>query len=201
MCRATARRCIRRTRACSEKDQSIAFQMHYTTSGKPTHDATRFGLYFHKEPPKYLFKTAVLANPKISIPANTKAHTGVDRQQFPQRHPALSADAARALPRHRVELRREVSGRHARSCCCRCRSTTSTGRRRTCSPSRSDPGRHEDRAQHDLRQLEAEPGEPGPESGRAVGRAVVRRDAVRRRAVSRADADAAKVSKTAVTSN
>ena len=61
------------------KDQSFAFQMHYTTSGKPAHDVTRFGLYFHKEPPKYEFKTAVLANPKISIPANTKAHTGVDR--------------------------------------------------------------------------------------------------------------------------
>jgi hypothetical protein len=57
------------------KDESIAFQMHYTTSGKAAHDVTRFGLYFHDAAPKYLFRTAVLANPKISIPANTKAHT------------------------------------------------------------------------------------------------------------------------------
>jgi hypothetical protein len=66
------------------KDQSIAFQMHYTTSGKPAHDVTRFGLYFHKEPPKYVFRTAVLANPKISIPANTKAHTESIANQFKQ---------------------------------------------------------------------------------------------------------------------
>src|SRR4029450_7912500 len=48
-------------------------------------------------------------------------------------------------------------------------------------------GGHEDRAYDGVRQLGAEPGEPGSEPDRAVGRAVVRRDAVRRGAVPRAD--------------
>jgi peroxiredoxin len=56
------------------KDCSFAFQVHYTTSGKATRDVTRVGLYFLKEPPKYEFKTAVIANPRLSIPANTKEH-------------------------------------------------------------------------------------------------------------------------------
>jgi mono/diheme cytochrome c family protein len=64
------------------KDQSFAFQMHYTTSGRAVRDVTRFGLYFHTEPPQYALKTAVLANPRISIPANTKAHTESIERQF-----------------------------------------------------------------------------------------------------------------------
>jgi hypothetical protein len=72
-----------RTGVLVKKDQAIAFQMHYTTSGKATRDATRFGLYLHKEQPQHVFKTAVLANPKISIPANTKAHTETIGQELP----------------------------------------------------------------------------------------------------------------------
>lgn len=66
------------------KDQAFAFQMHYTTSGKPARDATRFGLYFHEEPPKYVFKTAVLAKPSLIIPANTKEYSDTIAQEFKQ---------------------------------------------------------------------------------------------------------------------
>ncbi|MGH8177074.1 MAG: redoxin domain-containing protein [Steroidobacter sp.] len=66
------------------KDQSFAFQVHYTTSGKASRDVTRVGLYFHDAPPKYEFKTAVIANPRIKIPANTKAHTESMVQDFPR---------------------------------------------------------------------------------------------------------------------
>ena len=66
------------------KDCSFAFQVHYTTSGKATRDVTRVGLYFAKEPPKYEFKTAVIANPRLSIPANTKAHTESMTTEFPR---------------------------------------------------------------------------------------------------------------------
>jgi hypothetical protein len=67
-----------------KKDQSIGFQVHYTSSGKVAHDVTRFGMYFRDTAPKYVFKTAVLANPRIRIPANTKAHTESVAQQFPR---------------------------------------------------------------------------------------------------------------------
>jgi hypothetical protein len=66
------------------KDQAFAFQMHYTVSGKPVHDATRFGLYFRDAAPTYEFKTVALANPNIKIPPNTKEHSETIAQQFPR---------------------------------------------------------------------------------------------------------------------
>lgn len=57
------------------KDSKFFFQMHYTVSGKPARDASRMGLYFRKDAPKYQLRSAVLLNPKLKIPANTKAHT------------------------------------------------------------------------------------------------------------------------------
>jgi len=65
-------------------DESFAFQMHYTSSGKATHDATRFGLYFRDAAPTYEFKTVALANPNIKIPPNTKEHAETIAQQFPR---------------------------------------------------------------------------------------------------------------------
>jgi hypothetical protein len=66
------------------KDQAFAFQMHYTTSGKPAHDVTRLGLYFRDTAPTYEFKTVALANPNIKIPPNTKEHAETIVQQFPR---------------------------------------------------------------------------------------------------------------------
>jgi hypothetical protein len=66
------------------KDQAFAFQMHYTTSGKPAHDVTRFGLYFRDSAPTYEFKTVALANPNIKIPPNTKEHAETITQPFPR---------------------------------------------------------------------------------------------------------------------
>jgi peroxiredoxin len=53
---------------------AINFQMHYTTSGKTATDQTRFGVYFAKETPKYPLRNTVLLDPRLRIPANTKAH-------------------------------------------------------------------------------------------------------------------------------
>ena len=39
------------------------------------HRRDRMGLYFRKDAPKYQFRSVVFANPKLKIPANTKAHT------------------------------------------------------------------------------------------------------------------------------
>jgi hypothetical protein len=66
------------------KDESFAFQVHYTSTGKATHDATRFGLYLRDAAPTYEFKTVALANPRISIPPNTKQHAETIAQQFPR---------------------------------------------------------------------------------------------------------------------
>jgi len=50
-------------------------QMHYTTFGKAVTDESRLGLYFHDEPPQHELQATVLMNPRIRIPANTKAHS------------------------------------------------------------------------------------------------------------------------------
>lgn len=57
-----------------KKDSKFFFQMHYTVSGKPARDASRMGVYFRKDAPPFQMRSAVLANPRLKIPANTKAH-------------------------------------------------------------------------------------------------------------------------------
>jgi peroxiredoxin len=58
-----------------KKDSKFFFQMHYTVSGKPSRDASRMGVYFRKDAPQFQMRSAVLANPRLKIPANTKAHS------------------------------------------------------------------------------------------------------------------------------
>ena len=56
-------------------DAMFQLQMHYTTFGKAVTDHSRLGLYFHEEAPEHELETTILMNPRISIPANTKAHS------------------------------------------------------------------------------------------------------------------------------
>ena len=57
------------------KDADFRFQIHYTTNGKASTDVTRVGLYFSTEKPKFPFRSSVLLDPCLTIPANTKAYT------------------------------------------------------------------------------------------------------------------------------
>ena len=92
---------------------------------------TRFGLYFRDAAPTYEFKTVALANPNIKIPPNTKEHPETIAQEFP-RDMIIYRLTPHAHFRGRASQFIAQSIRMAaRSCCCRCRSTTSTGRRRT----------------------------------------------------------------------
>lgn len=56
------------------KGATIQFQMHYTTYGKTARDESRYGLYFHKEKPKYELQTQYMANPGLKIPAGEKEY-------------------------------------------------------------------------------------------------------------------------------
>ena len=60
------------------------FQMHYTPNGQALTDVTRFGLYFHTDPPKFNFRSLVFANSRLKIPANTKEHAETAEQTFKQ---------------------------------------------------------------------------------------------------------------------
>lgn len=66
------------------KDASFTFQMHYTSSGKATRDATRAGFYFLDAPPKYELKTALLIKTSLSIPAHTKEYTDSMAMRMPR---------------------------------------------------------------------------------------------------------------------
>jgi hypothetical protein len=55
-------------------NSTFHFQMHYTTNGQELTDVTKFGLYFMDEPPKHMFQSMILAQPRLKIPANTKHH-------------------------------------------------------------------------------------------------------------------------------
>ena len=51
---------------------SIVFQMHYTSTGKPTTDRTSIGFIFSKEPPKTELRGTALINGALHIPAGAK---------------------------------------------------------------------------------------------------------------------------------
>jgi hypothetical protein len=57
-----------------EPGGNFVFQVHYTPTGKATKDVTRFGLYFHKDAPRYVMRNAVAVNPLLSIAPDSPAH-------------------------------------------------------------------------------------------------------------------------------
>jgi peroxiredoxin len=65
-----------------KKGAKFGFQAHYTVNGKEATDVTQMGLYFMDKPPQYRYRAAIMANPKISIPANTKAYTNDATHMF-----------------------------------------------------------------------------------------------------------------------
>ena len=61
------------------KGSNLLLQMHYTTSGRETVDATRVGLYFHDQPPEHVMSGGVAGQRRFIIPPGAKEHklTGV----------------------------------------------------------------------------------------------------------------------------
>jgi peroxiredoxin len=57
------------------KGEKFGFQAHYTVNGRPATDDTQMGLYFMERPPTYRYRAAIMANPRILIPANAKAYS------------------------------------------------------------------------------------------------------------------------------
>lgn len=56
------------------KGSNLLLQMHYTTSGKETVDATRVGLYLYDEPPTYVMSGGVAGQRRFLIPPYAKEH-------------------------------------------------------------------------------------------------------------------------------
>jgi hypothetical protein len=65
-----------------KKGAKFGFQAHYTVNGKPVTDVTQMGLYFMDKAPQYRYRAAIMANPRIKIPANTKAYTNDATYKF-----------------------------------------------------------------------------------------------------------------------
>ena len=56
------------------KGTNLLLQMHYTTSGKETVDATEIGIYLHDEPPDYVMSGSVPGQRRFMIPPGAKEH-------------------------------------------------------------------------------------------------------------------------------
>jgi hypothetical protein len=65
-----------------KKGAKFGFQAHYTVNGREATDVTQMGLYFMDKPPQYRYRAAIMANPRISIPANTKLYTNDSKHTF-----------------------------------------------------------------------------------------------------------------------
>jgi len=63
---------------------AVGFQMHYTPYGKETVDHSQIGVYFAKEPPKYIMRQTAISDPTIDIPAGAGHHMEMAYQEFPK---------------------------------------------------------------------------------------------------------------------
>ena len=150
--------------------------MHYTPFGKEAVSAEQIGLYFYKdgEKPELMMRETPLVDQFIKIPANDPAHKEIAYFNFPK-------DAI---------LHTAVVHAHYRGTYSKLEVIDPDGKRETIlnvpfydfnwqrmyefDQADQDPGRLESDRDLHLRQLEAEPGQPGSEQGNRVGRPVVR---------------------------
>jgi hypothetical protein len=58
-----------------EPGAKFFMQLHYTTIGQATRDATQMGFYFHDEKPRYEHQTIVLEKRELRIPAHARNHS------------------------------------------------------------------------------------------------------------------------------
>jgi mono/diheme cytochrome c family protein len=63
---------------------AVGYQMHYTPYGKETVDKSQIGVYFRKDPPKYIMRSVVVIDPTIEIAPNTARHKEVAYVEFPK---------------------------------------------------------------------------------------------------------------------
>ncbi|HEY8572326.1 redoxin family protein [Phenylobacterium sp.] len=63
---------------------AVGFQMHYTPYGKEAVDASEVGIYFRKDPPKYIMRQVAISDPTITIPPNTAYHEEQAYLEFPK---------------------------------------------------------------------------------------------------------------------
>lgn len=56
------------------KGSNLLLQMHYTTSGRETVDATEVGIYLHDKPPRYVMSGGVAGERRFLIPPQVKEH-------------------------------------------------------------------------------------------------------------------------------
>jgi hypothetical protein len=58
--------------------------VHYTPYGKEVVDHSQIGVYFAKEPPKYIMRQTVISDPTIDIPPNAGRHMEMAYTEFPK---------------------------------------------------------------------------------------------------------------------
>jgi EF hand len=63
---------------------AVGYQMHYTPYGKATTDDSQIGVYYRKDPPKYVMRQTVISDPGIDIPPNASRHMELAYQEFPK---------------------------------------------------------------------------------------------------------------------
>ena len=57
-----------------KKGSNLLLQMHYTTSGKETVDATEVGIFIHEKPPAYVMAGGVAGERRFFVPAHAKEY-------------------------------------------------------------------------------------------------------------------------------
>jgi len=57
-----------------KKGSNLLLQMHYTTTGRETVDATEVGLYLHDQPPAYIMSGGVAGQRRFLVPPHAKEH-------------------------------------------------------------------------------------------------------------------------------
>lgn len=64
------------------KGSNLLLQMHYTTSGKETVDATEIGIFLHDKPPAYIMAGGVAGQRRFLVPPHVKEHKLIGEQEI-----------------------------------------------------------------------------------------------------------------------
>ena len=115
----------------------LHLQMHYTANGTAGTDRTKVGMIFAKEPPEQEIRVAQFLNGRLHDSGRRVQSRGEHRRRLRAGRDAVGTLPAHPRSREAVELHAGTARRLDASRSCRCRATTSTGRRTTCSRSRS----------------------------------------------------------------
>ncbi len=153
------------------KDADFVFQMHYTPNGQAVTDHSKVGFYFREanDPPKYPLRLTALTDFRFQIPPGAKEYGTTTTREISRDMLVYNFMPHSHLRGKTGNDERHLSGRQGRDPAERAEVRLQLADGVRVPGAEEDSGRLEAGVDLQLGQLDAEPGQPGPDQGREWG--------------------------------